>query len=436
MSLIVQKFGGSSVADAESIKRVAKRIVATKQAGNDVVVAVSAMGDTTDDLLELAHQVTPMPAPRELDMLLSSGERISMALLAMAIKSMGFEARSFTGSQAGMITDAQHGAARIVDITPVRLREALDENAVVIVAGFQGFNRDTKDITTLGRGGSDTTAVALAAGLGADTCEIYTDVDGVFTADPRVVKRARKLDRISSEEMLELAAAGAKVLHIRAVEFARRHGVTLHVRSSFSPNEGTIVYNAAPDDAAAGTALSGTEKNGQTVEEPIIAGVAADLNEAKITVVGVPDIPGKAAQIFTIVAKTGSNIDMIVQNVSAAATGRTDISFTLPKADGQTVLMALNAEKEEVGFESLQYDDQIAKLALVGAGMRTNAGVSAKLFRSLFEAGINIEMISTSEIRISVVTRADTVDEALRVVHTAFGLDGEDDAVVYAGTGR
>ncbi|MDY0914921.1 aspartate kinase [Rathayibacter festucae] len=432
MSLIVQKFGGSSVADAESIKRVAKRIVATKQAGNDVVVAVSAMGDTTDDLLELAHQVTPIPAPRELDMLLSSGERISMALLAMAIKSMGYDARSFTGSQAGMITDAQHGAARIVDITPVRLRAALDENAVVIVAGFQGFNRDTKDITTLGRGGSDTTAVALAAGLGADTCEIYTDVDGVFTADPRVVKKARKLDRISSEEMLELAAAGAKVLHIRAVEFARRHGVTLHVRSSFSPNEGTIVYNAVPGEDAPGS----TEKNGQPVEEPIIAGVAADLNEAKITVVGVPDIPGKAAQIFTIVAKTGSNIDMIVQNVSAAATGRTDISFTLPKADGQTVLTALNAEKDEVGFESLQYDDQIAKLALVGAGMRTNAGVSAKLFRSLYEAGINIEMISTSEIRISVVTRADTVNDALRVVHTAFGLDGDDEAVVYAGTGR
>nr|WP_217274740.1 aspartate kinase [Rathayibacter sp. VKM Ac-2835] len=430
--MIVQKFGGSSVADAESIKRVAKRIVATKQAGNDVVVAVSAMGDTTDDLLELAHQVTPIPAPRELDMLLSSGERISMALLAMAIKSMGYDARSFTGSQAGMITDAQHGAARIVDITPVRLRAALDENAVVIVAGFQGFNRDTKDITTLGRGGSDTTAVALAAGLGADTCEIYTDVDGVFTADPRVVKKARKLDRISSEEMLELAAAGAKVLHIRAVEFARRHGVTLHVRSSFSPNEGTIVYNAVPGEDAPGS----TEKNGQPVEEPIIAGVAADLNEAKITVVGVPDIPGKAAQIFTIVAKTGSNIDMIVQNVSAAATGRTDISFTLPKADGQTVLTALNAEKDEVGFESLQYDDQIAKLALVGAGMRTNAGVSAKLFRSLYEAGINIEMISTSEIRISVVTRADTVNDALRVVHTAFGLDADDEAVVYAGTGR
>jgi aspartate kinase len=421
VSLIVQKFGGSSVADAESIKRVAKRIVETKKAGNDVVVAVSAMGDTTDNLLDLAHEVTPIPAPRELDMLLSSGERISMALLAMAIKSMGYDARSFTGSQAGMITDARHGAARIVDITPVRLREALEENAIVIVAGFQGFSRETMDITTLGRGGSDTTAVALAAGLGADFCEIYTDVDGVFTADPRVVKKAHKLDRITSEEMLELAAAGAKVLHIRAVEFARRHGVTLHVRSSFSPNEGTIVYNPEP---------------GETVEEPIIAGVAADLNEAKITVVGVPDIPGKAAQIFTIVAKTGSNIDMIVQNVSAAATGLTDISFTLPKAEGQTVLTALNAEKSEVGFTTLQYDDQIAKLALVGAGMRTNAGVSAKLFTSLFEAGINIEMISTSEIRISVVTRADTVNEALRVVHTAFGLDGDEEAVVYAGTGR
>ncbi|NQX27288.1 aspartate kinase [Microbacteriaceae bacterium VKM Ac-2854] len=421
MSLIVQKFGGSSVADAESIKRVAKRIVETKKAGNDVVVAVSAMGDTTDNLLDLAHEVTPIPAPRELDMLLSSGERISMALLAMAIKSMGYDARSFTGSQAGMITDARHGAARIVDITPVRLREALEENAIVIVAGFQGFSRETMDITTLGRGGSDTTAVALAAGLGADYCEIYTDVDGVFTADPRVVKKAHKLDRITSEEMLELAAAGAKVLHIRAVEFARRHGVTLHVRSSFSPNEGTIVYNPEP---------------GETVEEPIIAGVAADLNEAKITVVGVPDIPGKAAQIFTIVAKTGSNIDMIVQNVSAAATGLTDISFTLPKAEGQTVLTALNAEKSEVGFQSLQYDDQIAKLALVGAGMRTNAGVSAKLFTSLFEAGINIEMISTSEIRISVVTRADTINDALRVVHTAFGLDGDEEAVVYAGTGR
>ena len=426
MSLIVQKFGGSSVADAESIKRVAKRIVETRKAGNDVVVAVSAMGDTTDELLDLAHEVTLLPAPRELDMLLTAGERISMALLAMAIKSMGYDARSFTGSQAGMITDAQHGSARIVDVTPVRLRAALDEGSVVIVAGFQGFNRVTGDITTLGRGGSDTTAVALAAALEADVCEIYTDVDGIFTADPRVVPKARKIDRITSEEMLELAAGGAKVLYIRAVEYARRHGVTLHVRSSFNNNEGTIVYNPS--------AVNPT--NGDSVEEPIIAGVASDLSEAKITVVGVPDIPGKAAQIFTIVGKTNANIDMIVQNVSAAATGLTDISFTLPKSEAQTVLTALSAEKAVVGFTGLQHDDQIGKLALVGAGMRSNAGVSAKLFTALFEAGINIEMISTSEIRISVVTRADTINDAVRVVHSAFELDGDADAVVHAGTGR
>ncbi|MCU1445736.1 aspartate kinase [Cryobacterium sp.] len=431
MSLIVQKFGGSSVADAESIKRVAKRIVDTKKAGNDIVVAVSAMGDSTDELLDLAHQVTPIPAPRELDMLLTAGERISMALLAMAIKSMGYDARSFTGSQAGMITDAQHGAARIVDVTPGRLRDALDEGAIAIVAGFQGFNRDTKDITTLGRGGSDTTAVALAAALGADICEIYTDVDGIFTADPRVVPKAHKLERVSSEEMLELAAAGAKVLYIRAVEYARRHGVTLHVRSSFNSNTGTIVYNAGAISPHA-DAVS----NGETVEEPIIAGVAADLSEAKVTVVGVPDIPGKAAQIFKIVAKTNANVDMIVQNVSAAATGLTDISFTLPKSEGQRVLTALTNEQDNVGFAGLQYDDQIGKLALVGAGMRTNTGVSAKLFEALFEAGINIEMISTSEIRISVVTRADTINQALRVVHTAFGLDSDDEAVVHGGTGR
>lgn len=420
MSLIVQKFGGSSVADAESIKRVAKRIVATRKAGNDVVVAVSAMGDSTDELIDLAHEVSPIPPPRELDMLLTTGERISMALLAMAIQDLGVDARSFTGSQAGMITDDHHGAARIVDVTPVRVREALDEGAVAIVAGFQGFNRDTRDITTLGRGGSDTTAVALAAALDAEVCEIYTDVDGVFTADPRVVPLARKLDVVTAEEMLELAAAGAKVLYIRAVEYARRHGVTLKVRSSFNNNPGTIVL----DRREAG------------VEEPIITGVAGDLGEAKITVVGVPDVPGKAAEIFTIVAKAGANIDMIVQNVSAASTGRTDISFTLPKADGQRVLQALRAEQEAAGFGSLQYDDQIGKLSVVGAGMRTNSGVSAQLFTALADAGINIEMISTSEIRISVVTRADTLSEAMRVVHTAFGLDGEQQAVVHAGSGR
>lgn len=421
MSLIVQKFGGSSVADAESIKRVAKRIVETRKAGNDVVVTVSAMGDTTDDLIDLAHQVSPIPDPREMDMLLTTGERISMALLAMAIRDMGVEARSYTGSQAGMITDAQHGAARIVDVTPGRVREALDEGAVAIVAGFQGFSRDSRDITTLGRGGSDTTAVALAAALGAQVCEIYTDVDGVFTTDPRVVPKAHKLDRVTSEEMLELAASGAKVLHIRAVEYARRHGVTLHVRSSFNNNEGTWVVNPV---------------EGETVEEPIITGVAGDLSEAKITVAGVPDVPGKAAEIFTLVAKTGANIDMIVQNVSAASTGLTDISFTLPKAEGEKVLTVLRAEQPEVGFAALQYDDQIGKLAVVGAGMRTSSGVSAQLFRALSDAGINIEMISTSEIRISVVTRADTLADAMRVVHAAFGLDGEADAVVYAGTGR
>ncbi|MDN4614293.1 aspartate kinase [Leifsonia sp. F6_8S_P_1B] len=428
MALIVQKFGGSSVADAESIKRVAKRIVETRKAGNEVVVAVSAMGDTTDELVDLAHEVTPIPEPRELDMLLTAGERISMALLAMAIKSMGYDARSFTGSQAGMITDAQHGAARIVDVTPGRIQDALTGGAIAIVAGFQGFSRDTRDITTLGRGGSDTTAVALAAALGAEVCEIYTDVDGVFTSDPRQVPLARKIDRITSEEMLELAAAGAKVLHIRAVEYARRHNVTLHVRSSFSNREGTYVLNEA-------AAAEAAKKDG-TVEEPIISGVATDLSEAKITVVGVPDVPGKAAQIFKIVAKANANVDMIVQNVSAAATSLTDISFTLPKSEGQRVLTALTSERDEVGYQSLQYDDQIGKLALVGAGMRTNTGVSAKLFEALYDAGINIEMISTSEIRISVVTRADTVAEAARVVHTAFGLDGDQKAVVYAGTGR
>lgn len=424
MSLIVQKFGGSSVADAESIKRVAKRIVETRKAGNEVVVAVSAMGDTTDELIDLAHEVTPLPDPRELDMLLTTGERISMALLAMAIKSMGHDARSYTGSQAGMITDAHHGSARIVDVTPGRVREALDAGAIAIVAGFQGFNRDSRDITTLGRGGSDTTAVALASALGADVCEIYTDVDGVFTADPRVVPRAHKIDRVTSEEMLELAAAGAKVIYIRAVEFARRHGVALHVRSSFNNTEGTWV-SATP-----------AEDEGGIVEEPIITGVAGDLSEAKITVVGVPDVPGKAAEIFTIVAKTGANIDMIVQNVSAAATGLTDISFTLPKSDGEKVLTSLRVEQTAVGFQSLQYDDQIGKLSVVGAGMRTSAGVSAQLFTALSDAGINIEMISTSEIRISVVTRADTLPQAMRIVHSAFGLDGETEAVVYAGTGR
>ncbi|MET2010305.1 aspartate kinase [Microbacterium chocolatum] len=428
MALIVQKYGGSSVADAESIKRVAKRIVDARRAGHDVVVAVSAMGDTTDELLELAAEVAPIPAPRELDMLLSSGERISMALLAMAIHSMGFEARSFTGSQAGMITTADHGSARIVDVTPIRLREALDEGAVVIVAGFQGFNRDTRDITTLGRGGSDTTAVALAAALEADVCEIYSDVDGIFTADPRVVPKARKLPVVSAEEMLELAANGAKVLYIRAVEYARRHGVLIHARSTFSSSTGTYVLGA-------GMSIPDGEE-GEKMEEPIVAGVATDLSQAKITVIGVPDVPGKAAEIFKVVARSGANVDMIVQNVSAAATGRTDISFTLPKSDSAAALKALDAVRSEIGFGSLVHDDQIGKLSVVGAGMRTHSGVSATLFEALSVSGVNIEMISTSEIRISVVVRGDDLAEAARVVHTAYGLDGDVDATVYAGTGR
>jgi aspartate kinase len=440
VALFVQKYGGSSVADAESIKRVAKRIVDTRRAGHDVVVAVSAMGDTTDELLDLAAQVAPIPAPRELDMLLSSGERISMALLAMAIHSMGFEARSFTGSQAGMITDATHGAARIVDVTPIRLREALDEGAIVIVAGFQGFNRDTRDITTLGRGGSDTTAVALAAALDADVCEIYSDVDGIFTADPRVVPRAQKLTHVSSEEMLELAANGAKVLYIRAVEYARRHGVLIHARSTFSSGEGTWVIGqgmSVPAGIAGPSGIAGrTGAEGEEMEEPIVAGVATDLSQAKITVIGVPDVPGKAAEIFKIVAKSGANVDMIVQNVSAASTGRTDISFTLPKEDAGIALRALAAEQAEVGFENLVHDYQIGKLSVVGAGMRTHSGVSATLFEALSVAGINIEMISTSEIRISVVVRGDDLAEAARMVHTAYGLDGDAEAVVHAGTGR
>lgn len=420
MALIVQKYGGSSVSNADSIRRVAARIVETHRAGNDVVVVVSAMGDTTDELLDLANAVTDAPTGRELDMLLTAGERISMALLAMAIKRLGDEARSYTGSQAGMITDEKHGSARIVEVTPGRVRAALDAGAVAIVAGFQGFNRITGDITTLGRGGSDTTAVALAAALGADVCEIYTDVDGVFTADPRVVPAARKIDRVTSEEMLELAAAGAKILYIRAVEYARRHGVMLHVRSSFSHHEGTLVIS----------------ERDETMEEPVITGIAADLSEDKITVAGVPDIPGKAAQIFTIVAGTNANIDMIVQNVSSATTGRTDISFTLPQSQAQAALDALTAAQGDIGFDTLIHDDQIGKLALVGAGMRTNTGVSAKLFTALYDAGINIEMISTSEIRISVVMRSDIINEAVRVVHNAFGLDAEVEAIVYGGTGR
>jgi aspartate kinase len=429
VGLVVQKYGGSSVADAEGIKRVAKRIVETKKSGNQVVVVVSAMGDTTDELIDLAEQVSPIPAGRELDMLLTSGERISMALLAMAIKNLGQEAQSFTGSQAGVITDSVHNKARIIDVTPGRIQASVDEGNVAIVAGFQGVSLDTKDITTLGRGGSDTTAVALAAALNADVCEIYTDVDGVFTADPRVVKKARKIDWISFGDMLELASSGSKVLLHRCVEYARRYNIPIHVRSSFSGLPGTWVSNEP--------IVQKTQQGEQQVEQALISGVAHDTSEAKVTVVGVPDKPGEAAAIFRAISDAEINIDMIVQNVSAASTGLTDISFTLPKSDGPKAIEALEKARTAIAFDSLRYDDQIAKISLVGAGMKTNPGVTADFFDALSRAGVNIELISTSEIRISVVTRADVVDEAVRAVHTAFGLDSDsDEAVVYGGTGR
>ena len=423
MGLIVQKYGGSSVADAEGMKRVAARIVASKRDGNQVVVVVSAMGDTTDELIDLANQVTPIPNGRELDMLLTAGERISMALLAMAISSLGHEARSFTGSQAGVITDSSHGRARIIDVTPGRIQEALNEGAIAIVAGFQGISQDTKDITTLGRGGSDTTAVALAAALDADVCEIYTDVDGVFSADPRVVPSAKKLKSVTYEEMLELAASGAKVLHLRCVEYARRYDLPIHVRSSFSNNEGTWVVKDHPE--------------GDQMEQAIISGIAHDKSEAKITIVGVPDRTGVAARIFQAIADNDINIDMIVQNVSAAATGLTDISFTLPKSEGANATAILQKLQGEVGFASILYDDQIGKISLVGAGMRSHPGVTATFFAAMAEAGINIEMISTSEIRISIICRVTDLEKGVKAAHTAFQLDAESgEAVVYGGTGR
>jgi aspartate kinase len=425
VALVVQKYGGSSVADADGIKRVAQRIVATRKGGDQVVVVVSAMGDSTDELMDLAGQVSPLPPARELDMLLTAGERISMALLAMAIATLGLEARSFTGSQAGVITDDVHGRARIIDIRPSRISGALADGAIPIVAGFQGVSQTTKDVTTMGRGASDTTAVALAAALSADACEIYTDVDGVFTADPRIVRSARQIPRISYEEMLEMAACGAKVLMLRCVEYARRYGVPIHVRSSFTNRDGTWVSGHANESEVAG------------MEQAIISGVAHDRSEAKITVVGVPDRVGEAARIFTAIAEAGINIDMIVQNVSAVATGRTDISFTLPRDDGQHAMSTLQRLRETVGFESLLYDDRIGKVSLIGAGMRSHPGVTARFFSALADAGVNIEMISTSEIRISVVVDQDEVDLAVTATHRAFELDSDQvEAVVYGGTGR
>ncbi|MFM1725312.1 MULTISPECIES: aspartate kinase [Rhodococcus] len=421
MALVVQKYGGSSVSSAERIRRVAERIVETKKAGNDVVVVVSAMGDTTDELLDLAQQVCPVPPAREMDMLLTSGERISNALVAMAIHSLGAQARSFTGSQAGVITTGSHGNAKIIDVTPGRVRAALDEGSIVLVAGFQGVSQDSKDVTTLGRGGSDTTAVALAAALEADVCEIYTDVDGVFTADPRIVPDAQRLDTVSFEEMLEMAACGAKVLMLRCVEYARRYNVPVHVRSSYTTKPGTIVSGSMEDIP---------------VEEALITGVAHDRGEAKVTVVGLPDTPGHAAKVFRAIAEAEINIDMVLQNISKVETGKTDITFTLPKADGPRAVEKLTALQSEIGFTQILFDDLIGKVSLVGAGMKSHPGVTAKFCEALAEADVNIDLISTSEIRISVLVKDTDLDDAVRAIHAAFELGGEEEAVVHAGTGR
>jgi len=403
VAIVVQKYGGTSVGDVDRMKRVADRVARSHRGGNQTVVVVSAMGKTTDDLVSMAARISERPPERELDILLTSGERISMSLLAIALAERGVPAKSFTGSQAGIITDAVHGRARIVDITPGRVQSALDEGNVVIVAGFQGVSQDTKDITTLGRGGSDTTAVALAAALGADVCEIYTDVDGVFTADPRIVTDARKLAYVSYEEMLEMSAQGAGVLQVRSVEFGRNHGVRIHVRSSFSYTAGTWV---------------GPEED--KVEDAIISGVAHDTSEAKVTVHGVPDTPGVAARLFGALGETNVNIDMIVQNVSLE--GRTDISFTLPRGDQAKALAMLEPLVKDIGAEGINVDDNIAKVSLVGAGMKTHPGVAAKMFGALSAAGVNIEMISTSTIRVSVVVSKDQVEQAVLAVHDAFNL--------------
>ena len=405
MALIVQKYGGTSVADPIRIKRVAERVVAAADAGQRVCVVVSAMGHTTDQLVELAAQISPAPHARELDMLLSAGERISMALLSMAINELGRDAISFTGSQAGIVTDTVHGKARIVDVRARRVLEALDLNKIVIIAGFQGVSTSF-DVTTLGRGGSDTTAVALAAALGADACEIYTDVKGVYTADPRIVPEARKLHAVSYEEMLELSASGAKVLMLRSVEYARNYGVLIHVRSSFEDEEGTWV-----------------REEDRRMEQAIISGIAHDTSEAKVTVKSVPDQPGIAARVFRPLADESVNIDMIVQNSSED--GTTDIFFTVPKDDLTRAKTILDKVASEVGAQGVETDSDIAKISLVGAGMKTHPGVAADMFDALADAGINIEIISTSSIRISCVIAASEVERAVQVIHDKFELSSE-----------
>jgi aspartate kinase len=401
--IIVQKFGGTSVADPDRIRAVADHIARTRRTGADVVVVVSAMGKTTDDLIRLANDVATWPGGREMDMLLTAGERISMSLLCMAVEALDVPAVSFTGSQAGILTDTDHGKAKILEVRADRIREALADGKVAIVAGFQGVST-SRDVTTLGRGGSDTTAVALAAALGGDVCEIYTDVEGVYSADPRIVPTARKLAHVSFDEMLEMAATGGRVLALRSVEFARNHGVTVHVRSSFTWAPGTWV-----------------DEEDRTMEQAIISGVTHDTSEAKITIEQVPDRPGVAASLFRRLADAGVNVDMIVQNVSTA--GHTDISFTLPRDDVPRASVEMDkivVETEAVGFRT---DEKVGRVSLVGAGMKTHPGIAAKMFEVLAAEGINIEMISTSTIRISCVVVEDDVERAVQALHAAFELE-------------
>jgi len=403
VALIVQKYGGTSVADPERIRAVAEHVAYTKRHGNDVVVVVSAMGKSTDNLIKLANEVSSVQPDRELDMLLTTGERISMTLVCMALAGVGIDAISFTGSQVGIITDTVHTKAKILEVKGDRVREALAQGKVCVVAGFQGVSTD-KEITTLGRGGSDTTAVALAAALGADSCEIYTDVTGVFSADPRIVPQARKLQHINFDEMLEMAGAGSKVLALRSVEFARNHNVPIQVRSSFTWEPGTWVTSQEP-----------------SMEDPIISGVVTDTSEAKVTVRKVPDRPGISAALFEQLAESNVNVDMIVQNTSTD--GNTDISFTVPKADMKVAQGIVESVAKEIGAAGIAQDDSIAKISLVGAGMKTSPGIAAKMFRTLADNGVNIQMISTSTIRISVVVAASDLEKAARSLHTAFGLD-------------
>jgi aspartate kinase len=413
VALIVQKYGGTSVADPERMRAVAENVQITRRHGNDVVVVVSAMGKATDNLISLAGQVSNTRPGREMDMLLTTGERVSAALLTMALADLGVPAVSFTGSQVGIITDNVHGKAKIVEVKGDRVRDALAAGKVAVVAGFQGVSV-SKEITTMGRGASDLTASALAKALGADACEIYTDVTGVFSADPRIVPRARKLPRISYDEMLEMAGAGSKVLALRSVEFARNHGVSLHVRSAFTWEPGTWVTDEDVDDANA--------SKEQAVEDPIISGVVTDTSESKVTVLGVPDRPGISASLFEPLAEASVNVDMIVQNTSTE--GTTDISFTVPSADMAVAETIVSRIAEEVGATGVTHDGNIAKLSVVGAGMKSSPGIAAKMFRTLADENVNIEMISTSTIRVSVVVALSDLERAARSLHTAFDLDG------------